>query len=109
MYNKIYLESIFLNLISNSLKYRAEDRAPKIFVQSKINDGIVQLEFRDNGLGIDLKKNGHKLFGFSKVFHRNKDAKGVGLFLTKAQVDAMGGKIWASSEVGKGTSFFINL
>lgn len=109
MYNKIYLESIFLNLISNSLKYKSEEKDPEIFVQSKITEGVVQLEFKDNGLGIDLKKNGHKLFGFSKVFHRNKDAKGVGLFLTKAQVDAMGGKIWAKSEEGKGTSFFINL
>lgn len=109
MYNKIYLESIFINLISNSLKYKAKDRAPEIFVKSRINDGKVQLEFKDNGLGINLKKNGHKLFGFSKVFHRNDDAKGVGLFITKAQVDAMGGKIWAKSEEGKGTSFFINL
>jgi len=109
MYNNVYLESIFLNLISNSLKYKAEDKAPEIFVQSKSKDGVVQLEFRDNGLGINLKKNGHKLFGFSKVFHRNKDAKGVGLFLTKAQVDAMGGEIWAKSEEGNGTSFFINL
>lgn len=109
MYNNIYLESIFLNLISNSLKYRDEKRRPRIFVKSKISNGRTQLEFRDNGLGIDLKKNGHKLFGFSKVFHRNKDAKGVGLFLTKAQVDAMGGKIWAESEPGVGTSFFINL
>ena len=109
MYNKVYLESIFINLISNSLKYKAKDRAPEIVVQSKMNDGTVQLEFRDNGSGINLKKNGHKLFGFSKVFHRNDDAKGVGLFITKAQVDAMGGKIWAKSEEGKGTSFFINL
>ena len=109
MYNKVYLESIFINLISNSLKYKAKDRAPEIVVQSKMIDGTVQLEFRDNGSGINLKKNGHKLFGFSKVFHRNDDAKGVGLFITKAQVDAMGGKIWAKSEEGKGTSFFINL
>ncbi len=108
MYNKIYLESIFLNLISNSLKYKAEDRTPEILVKSRITDGKTQLEFKDNGLGIDLNKNGHKLFGFSKVFHRNKDAKGVGLFLTKAQIDAMGGKIWAESEPGVGTSFFIN-
>ncbi|WP_421806605.1 PAS domain S-box protein [Flagellimonas sp.] len=109
MYNKVYLESIFINLISNSLKYKAKDRTPEIVVQSKMIDGTVQLEFKDNGSGINLKKNGHKLFGFSKVFHRNDDAKGVGLFITKAQVDAMGGKIWAKSEEGKGTSFFINL
>ncbi len=109
MHNKIYLESIFINLISNSLKYRSTERNPEIFVQSKIKDGKIQLEFRDNGLGIDLKKNGKKLFGFSKVFHRNEDAKGVGLFITKAQVEAMGGKIWAKSEEGKGSSFFIKL
>ncbi|NDV43734.1 PAS domain-containing sensor histidine kinase [Flagellimonas sediminis] len=109
MYNKVYLESIFLNMVSNSLKYCSENRTPEIFIHSKVENGKTQLEFRDNGLGINLKKNGHKLFGFNKVFHRNKDAKGVGLFLTKAQVDAMGGSIWAESEEGVGTSFFINL
>ncbi|RIV46775.1 PAS domain-containing sensor histidine kinase [Flagellimonas pelagia] len=109
MYNKVYLESIFLNMVSNSLKYSSENRTPEIFIYSKVENGKTKLEFRDNGLGINLKKNGHKLFGFNKVFHRHKDAKGVGLFLTKAQVDAMGGSIWAESEEGVGTSFFINL
>ena len=105
--NKIYLESIFLNLLSNSIKYRSEARPPEIFIESEIEDGKMKLKFKDNGLGIDLKKHGKKLFGLNKVFHRHPDAQGVGLFMTKAQVEAMGGEITVSSKVNEGTIFSI--
>ncbi|WP_324023695.1 PAS domain-containing protein [Maribacter sp. BPC-D8] len=108
-YNPIYLESIFLNLVSNSLKYRSEDRVPEISITSNTINGRITLEFEDNGLGIDMKSNGHKLFGLNKVFHKHPDAKGIGLFLTKAQIIAMGGSISAKSKVGVGTTFFIIL
>ncbi|CAM4241056.1 PAS domain S-box protein [Zobellia roscoffensis] len=107
-YNRVYLESIFLNLIGNSIKYKSEERVPEIQITSKIINKKKILEFKDNGLGIDLKKHGHKLFGLNKVFHRHPDAKGVGLFLTKSQIEAMGGVISASSTVGVGTTFTIN-
>jgi signal transduction histidine kinase len=67
----------------------------------------IELRFADNGLGIDLSKYGDKLFGLHKTFHENKDARGVGLFLTKTQIEAMGGTIGAESELGKGTTFII--
>lgn len=108
-YNKIYLESIFLNLLSNSIKYKAEYHAPKIFIESDLEDGKIKITFKDNGLGIDLEKHGHKLFGLNKTFHRHKEAKGVGLFMTKTQIEAMGGEISASSKVNEGTTFYINL
>jgi PAS domain S-box-containing protein len=108
-YNKIYLESIFLNLLNNSIKYKAESRAPEIFIESDLKDGIIKLSFTDNGLGIDLEKHGHKLFGLNKTFHRHKEANGVGLFMTKTQIEAMGGVISASSKVNEGTTFHINL
>ncbi|WP_299321159.1 PAS domain-containing protein [uncultured Maribacter sp.] len=108
-YNPIYLESIFLNLVSNSLKYRSEDRVPEISITSNTVNGRTTLEFEDNGLGIDMKSNGHKLFGLNKVFHKHPDAKGIGLFLTKAQIIAMGGSISAKSKVDVGTTFFIIL
>ena len=108
-YNPIYLESIFLNLVSNSLKYRSEDKVPEISITSNTVNGRITLEFEDNGLGIDMKSNGHKLFGLNKVFHKHPDAKGIGLFLTKAQIIAMGGSISAKSKVGVGTTFFIIL
>lgn len=107
LYAKTYLESIFLNLLSNALKYRSPRRQPKIHFQTKLHEGKVQLVVSDNGLGIDLEKHGHKLFGLRKTFHAHKEARGVGLFLTKTQVEAMGGKIWAISDVNNGTTFFI--
>ncbi len=105
---KSYLQSIFYNLISNSVKYRQPNIAPLIEIKShKINNKI-QLLFRDNCMGIDLQKNGDQIFGLYKRFH-NKEAegKGLGLFMVKTQVEAIGGKISVKSEVNKGTEFEI--
>lgn len=106
-YPKVYLESIFLNLLTNALKYSSPKRRPEIHFETGHIDSRTYLICRDNGLGIDLQKQGNKLFGFHKTFHENPDAKGVGLFITKTQVEAMGGSISATSEVDKGTAFKI--
>ncbi|MDF4221356.1 PAS domain-containing protein [Maribacter sp. M208] len=108
-YNSIYLESIFLNLVSNSLKYRSLERVPEIFISSKKVNGRVLLEFKDNGSGIDMNMHGSKIFGLNKVFHKHPEAKGVGLFLTKAQITSMGGSISVDSKVNIGTTFYITL
>jgi len=107
-YHKIYLESFFQNLIGNALKYKSDNRIPEITVSSKITDGKVTLSFRDNGLGIDLDKHGHKIFGLNKVFHNHPEAKGIGLFMTKTQIEAMGGTITVTSQVNLGTTFTIH-
>lgn len=107
--SKVYMESIFLNMISNSIKYKAPDRKPLIKVKSVKTKNSVSLSFEDNGLGIDLERNQNKLFGLNKTFHRHPEARGVGLFLTKTQVESMGGKITASSKVDQGTIFTIEL
>ncbi len=102
-----YLDSIFTNLISNALRYKSSDRNPVIkIITEKINGDIV-LSIADNGLGIDLARNKDKLFKIRKTFHAHPDAKGFGLFITKTQVEAMGGKIWAESVLDKGSTFFI--
>lgn len=100
-----YLESIILNLITNAVKYRTPNRPLKINISAEFSWDNVVLSIEDNGLGIDLKRYGDKLFGLYKVFHENKDAKGVGLFIVKNQVEAMGGKIEVTSAVKKGTKF----
>ncbi|XMO86394.1 PAS domain S-box protein [Algibacter sp. AS12] len=107
-YNKVYLESIFLNLVSNAIKYKSKDRSPEIFIQSVVEDGIEKLKFKDNGLGINLERHGHKVFGLNKVFHRHPEAKGVGLFMTKVQVESLGGTISVESVVNEGSTFNIN-
>ncbi len=105
---KAYLESIFQNLLSNAIKYRSEERRLEIhFATELLPTGIVQLTAQDNGLGIDLERFGDKLFGMHKTFHDHKEARGVGLFLTKTQMETMGGSIRAESEVDKGTTFIL--
>lgn len=103
--NKAYLESILLNLFSNSLKYRALDRALKITLSSKIVGDRVVLSFKDNGIGIDLARNKEKLFGLYQRFHNYPDSKGLGLYLVKSQVESMGGTISLDSKVDKGSTF----
>ena len=71
----------------------------------EIVNGKKILSISDNGLGIDLKKHKNSLFGMYKTFHKNQNARGIGLFITKNQVEAMGGKIEVSSELNKGTTF----
>lgn len=100
-----YLDSIFLNLFTNSLKYSSPDRRPIVTISSERIGKMVVIHFSDNGVGINLARHGKKLFGMYKTFHRNPDAKGIGLFITKNQIEAMNGKIEVESEVDKGTTF----
>ncbi|QZK91011.1 PAS domain-containing protein [Flavobacterium sp. CHNK8] len=107
-YPKVYLESVFLNLLTNAIKYSSPKRAPQIIFKSFIDkDGMISLTCEDNGMGINLEKHGAKLFGLNKTFHEHPDAKGAGLFITKNQIETMGGAIYAESEVDKGSKFII--
>ncbi len=103
--NKSYLESILLNLMTNSLKYNDESRILKITISSKIIEDKVQIQFKDNGIGIDLDRNKDKIFGLYQRFHDYPDSKGLGLYLVKSQVESMNGKIEVDSKVGVGTTF----
>ena len=87
--NKAYLESILLNLFTNAIKYRSPKRTLRIFVSSKEIDDTIVLVFKDNGIGIDLERNGDKIFGLYQRFHNYPDSKGLGLYLVKSQVESM--------------------
>ncbi len=107
IYNSAYLESIIYNLISNAIRYKHPDRKLIITINlSKEKDKDV-VEFTDNGIGIDLARNGDKIFGMYKTFSNNTDARGIGLFITKNQIDAMGGAITVDSELNVGSTFKI--
>ncbi|PQJ09816.1 hypothetical protein CJD36_017995 [Flavipsychrobacter stenotrophus] len=105
---KSYLHSIFYNLISNSIKYKRPGIVPVIEISSaKIKGGLV-LTFSDNGLGIDMEKNGAMLFGLYKRFNSHvAEGKGMGLFMVKTQAETLGGKISVKSRVNHGTEFRI--
>lgn len=104
-----YLESILLNLLTNGIKYRRKEVSSKITIKAFRHNGRTRIIFQDNGIGIDMKRNGHKVFGMYKTFHGNKDARGIGLYMTKNQVEAMGGTIRVESKKGIGTKFKITL
>lgn len=104
-----YLDSILLNFLTNAIKYRSLKRLPKIRLTSEIHEDYVVLNIEDNGLGIDLKKYGDKMFQMYKTFHYNEDAIGVGLFITKNHIESLGGKVIVKSEVGVGSEFSVYL
>lgn len=108
-YIPAYLESILQNLLTNSLKYRHMDRQPVITCRSIRDHDHIYLTFEDNGIGIDLDRYGDKIFGMYKTFHENSDSKGIGLFITRNQIEAMGGSIKVDSTVNVGTKFTIRL
>ena len=100
-----YLDSILMNFITNGVKYKHPDREPTLKFSTEKKGEYTLLNIEDNGLGIDLDKYGSKLFGMYKTFHTNKDSRGIGLYITKNQVEAMHGKIEVESKLGEGTKF----
>ncbi len=102
---RVYLESILHNFISNALKYRSPDRSPEILIRTWLKQGLMHLSITDNGLGMDLERVGRNLFGMYKTFHKHEHAKGLGLYLTKLQVKALGGAISVMSAPNQGTTF----
>lgn len=105
MFNKGYLDSIFLNLISNSIKYAKPNTYPQISLHSQKANGIVSLIFKDDGLGFDMDKVKNRIFGFNQTFHENKDSKGIGLYLVHNHLTNLGGQIAIESCINEGATF----
>lgn len=107
LFNKSYLESIFLNLITNSVRYAHPERRIQITIASKMENDTITLVYSDNGLGMDMEKVRGQIFGLYKRFHNHPESKGVGLYLVHSQVTSLGGSIDVDSEVNVGTTFTI--
>ena len=106
-YNPAYLESVLQNFIFNAIRYCHPDRQPIVELNSSREGEMHVLEIKDNGIGIDLNKYGDQIFGMYKTFTENPESKGVGLFISKNQIDAMGGKVTVHSVINEGTVFKI--
>lgn len=104
-----YLDSILLNMLTNGIKFRGSDRNAYVRLSASKDGKRTVITVEDNGLGVDLDMHGAKMFGLYKTFHPNTDSKGLGLFITKNQIEAMAGSIRVESEVGVGTTFTITL
>lgn len=106
-YVPAYLESILLNLVTNAIKYKHPQRSAIIELKTNIVNERPCLQVKDNGLGIDLNAYGSRLFKMNQTFHQNADARGIGLYITKNQIESLGGTIEVSSVVNEGTTFTV--
>lgn len=102
-----YLDSIFLNFLTNAIKYRSDNRLPFVKITSKMVDDFIVVDILDNGIGIDLDKNRNKLFSLNSTFSDREDARGIGLFISKNHIESIGGKVEVTSELGVGSCFSI--
>ena len=103
-----HFETVFYNLISNSIKYRSEDKPLELKLQSGVTDESAPfISVKDNGIGFDAEKLGRKIFNIYERLNHTQEGDGVGMFLVKQIVDNYASHITVESEVGKGSSFTI--
>lgn len=106
-YPQAYMESILYNLINNALKYSRPGVPLTITVATYMRGGQPVLSVKDNGQGIDLQKNSKRMFGLDEALRPGKDSKGVGLYITRTQIESLGGHITVRSAVGEGSEFIV--
>jgi PAS domain S-box-containing protein len=107
-FNRTYMESVFLNLLSNSIKYASPSRKPVIHLHSYQEDGWLKISATDNGLGFDVEKVRNRIFGIKEQFHEHADSKGIGLYLIHSHVTSFGGLVEISSRPDEGTTFILS-
>lgn len=106
LYIPAYIDSIIHNLLTNAIKYGTTTISKRIEIGT-IEATAPAIYVRDYGEGLDLNKFGMKLFSPGARFHTNKDGQGMGLYMTKSQIESAGGAIVVDSTPGKGTTFTV--
>ncbi|MBL0745503.1 sensor histidine kinase [Chryseolinea lacunae] len=104
------LRQVWINLISNAVKYSQKKENPKVEIGAREEQGKFVYFIKDNGAGFDMK-NYDKLFGIFQRLHSEKEfnGTGIGLAIVKRIVDKHNGKIWAESNPGLGSNFYFTL
>lgn len=106
-FNEAYMESIFLNLITNSVKYGRPGIAPVIHICTALKEDHTELIFSDEGQGFNMEKDKERIFGLNERFNDVEEGKGVGLYLVQNQLKSLGGTIRVDSAPNKGATFRI--
>lgn len=104
------LHQVWVNLISNAIKYSGKKKKPEIEIGSKNSDREITYYVRDNGSGFDMKYS-DKLFGVFQRLHSAEEFEGtgVGLAIVHRIITKHGGKIWAESKINEGATFYFSL
>jgi two-component system phosphate regulon sensor histidine kinase PhoR len=106
------LEQVLINLLDNAIKYGREGGNIKVSVNENPNEGEIQVSIEDDGIGIpkeDLPRIFERFYRVDKGRSKELGGTGLGLSIVKHIVQAHGGKVWAESQIGKGSTFHFTL
>jgi PAS domain S-box-containing protein len=108
--DSVLMNNVFMNLISNAIKYSSKEGKPVIEIESEYKNGEVIYSIHDNGVGFDMQYAG-KLFGVFQRLHKTEEFEGtgVGLAIVQRIIHKHGGRVWAEGKPGEGATFYFSL
>ncbi|HEY0356191.1 MAG TPA: ATP-binding protein, partial [Flavisolibacter sp.] len=106
---RIQMHQLFLNIISNAIKYSKKDLHPIIAINHVDMDSIIEITVSDNGIGFDNNYSKKVFKPFQRLQPREFEGSGIGLAICKKIVEAHGGNIWVTSIPGDGSQFSFTL
>lgn len=108
--DEVKISQVFLNLIRNGIKFRTEDKLPKIQIDYTEDDTHWHFTVQDNGIGICKKYQADIFTIFQKLHSQDKyEGSGIGLAICSKVVEAHNGRIWVESELGQGSTFHFTI
>ncbi len=110
LYNSTALRQVFLNLISNAIKYVLKETSPEIEITCNTSDGEHVFCVQDNGIGIDQEYHEHVFTVFKRLHNRQEyEGTGIGLSICKKIIEKFNGSVWIDSAKGEGSKFYFTI
>ncbi|MGE0090305.1 MAG: PAS domain S-box protein [Bacteroidales bacterium] len=108
--DQVLLKQVWVNLLGNAIKFTHKQDKCEIEINGEIENEFIVYSIKDSGVGFDTRYES-KLFGVFQRLHKTEEFEGtgVGLSIVKRIIDRHGGKVWAESELGVGSTFYFSL
>jgi chemotaxis family two-component system sensor kinase Cph1 len=108
--NEVRLARLFLNLIGNAIKYSKADRKPNVHIAAEEKEDCFEFSVKDNGIGMRAEYLEQIFEPFKRLHGKNEyPGTGIGLAICYKIVERLGGRIWANSEIDKGSTIYFTI